>query len=293
MENSLSVVVPAYNEGDSLESYLAELMGFCKKESFQLIIVNDGSRDNTSEILDTYAGEADFLQIIHHKVNKGYGGAIKSGIEAADTKYVITVDADGQHSLEDIVMLYREIIEKDAEMIVGSRKGQRSQNFYRKMGKSVIRGVAKLLMPIKIHDINSGMKIYNTELAKKYIKLCPDSMAYSDIIALIYISQKHLVLEKPIHIKPRTSGKSTISFRTAIETLIEILNIVVLFNPMRIFLPISVVSIALGLIWGIPFIIMGRGVSSGMFLAIITGIIFFLLGLIAEQLSMIRKERLK
>lgn len=293
MENSLTIIVPAYNEGDSLKLYLNELIEFCAKNSFRLIVVNDGSKDNTKEILDAGSETTDILKIIHHKVNKGYGGAIKSGVTEAETKYVITVDADGQHTLEDVIMLYNEIVEKDAEMVVGSRKGQRSQNFYRRIGKSVIRGVAKWLMPLEIYDINSGMKIYNTALAKKYIKLCPDSMAYSDIIALIYISQKHLVLEKPISIKPRKHGKSTISFKTAVETIIEIMNIVVLFNPMKIFLPISLISIAAGLIWGIPFILQGKGVSAGMFLAIITGIIFFFLGLIAEQLSMLRKSNIK
>jgi len=128
----------------------------------------------------------------------------------ADTKYVITIDADGQHLLDDIKRLYDEIVEKDADMVVGSRKGLHSQTSFRRIGKSIIRGIAKWLVPLHIYDINSGMKIYNTLLAKKYINLCPDSMAYSDIIALIFISQKHLVGEIPISIKRGTVGKSTI-----------------------------------------------------------------------------------
>ena len=178
-------------------------------------------------------------------------------------------------------------------MIVGSRKGSKSQTIYRGIGKSIIRRIAKWLMPLNIYDINSGMKIFNTVLAKKYINLCPDSMAFSDIIALTFISQRHLVLEVPIQIKTRKSGKSNASLKTAVDTIIEILNIVVLFNPMKIFLPISIISIASGLVWGIPFVLQGKGVSAGMFLAIITGIIFFLLGLIAEQLSLLRKSNFK
>jgi glycosyltransferase involved in cell wall biosynthesis len=292
-ENTLTIVVPAYNEGDSLKTYVTELTEFCKKNSFFLIIVNDGSKDETKEVLNAFTGAENILKVIHHKVNKGYGGAIKSGVLAAETKYIITVDADGQHMLEDVLMLYNEIISNDAEMIVGCRKGQPSGNFYRRIGKSIIRGIARWLMPLHIYDINSGMKIYNTALAKKYISLCPDSMAYSDIIALIFISQKHLVLEKPIRISPRKMGKSTISLKTAIDTVMEIMNIVVLFNPMRLFFPISIISIIAGLAWGIPFIIQGKGVSAGMFLAIITGLIFFLLGLLAEQLSMLRKNNIK
>jgi glycosyltransferase involved in cell wall biosynthesis len=293
MENLLTIVVPAYNEGDSLISYLNELIEFCAENSFLLVIVNDGSKDNTKEILDSNSDTRNILKIIHHKVNKGYGGAIKSGIVAAETKYVITVDADGQHVLSDVIKLYNEIIGKDADMIVGSRKGSKSQTIYRGIGKSIIRRIAKWLMPLNIYDINSGMKIFNTVLAKKYINLCPDSMAFSDIIALTFISQRHLVLEVPIQIKTRKSGKSNASLKTAVDTIMEILNIVVLFNPMKIFLPISIISIASGLVWGIPFVLQGKGVSAGMFLAIITGIIFFLLGLIAEQLSLLRKSNFK
>ncbi len=293
MKNTLSVIIPAYNEENSLQTFLPEVIDFCRSNSFDLIIVNDGSKDKTKEILNGFLNTADFFKVIHHKVNRGYGGAIKSGIILAETKYVIVIDADGQHYLEDVKKLYDEIIEKDAEMIVGSRKGLKSQSLYRRMGKSIIRGIARWLMPLHIYDINSGMKIFNTALAVKYISMCPDSMAFSDIIALTFISQRHLVLETPIKIKPRTTGNSNVSFKTAIETIIEIMNIVVLFNPMKIFLPISIASIVLGIAWGTPIALRGLGVSSGALLAILTGIIFFLLGLIAEQLSMIRKSSIK
>ena len=129
-----------------------------------------------------------------------------------------------------------------------------------------------------------------TLLAKKYIRLCPDHMAFSDIIAMVFISKRHLVLERPINIKPRTAGVSTISTLTAIETVKEILNIVILFNPMRVFFPIAFLSIVAALAWGIPIALKGRGVSIGAMLGFTTGILFFLLGLLAEQLSQIRKD---
>lgn len=287
----LSIIIPAYNEEESLKTFLPELIEFCKKEDYNLIITNDGSKDNTLEVLRKYESE-DCFTICSHKVNKGYGGAIKTGIEAAQTKYVITIDADGQHYLEDVNELFKFLKTTDADMVVGNRQAQKDANLYRGLGKSLIRGFAKILLPINIYDINSGMKLYNTELAKKYIKLCPDHMAYSDIIAMVFISQRHLVLEKDIRIKPRLSGESTINTMTALETVKEILNIVVLFNPMRIFLPIAFTSILVALVWGVPIVLRGRGVSTGALLGITTGIIFFFLGLLAEQLALIRKSQL-
>lgn len=287
--SDLSVIIPAYNEEESLKVLLPELLKFVQENDLQLIIVNDGSKDGTAAVLDSYKGPKNF-HFHNHKVNRGYGGAIKTGIRKATTTYCITIDADGQHDLADVLALHNTIVKEDADMVVGSRMAHKDTSLYRGIGKSLIRMFAKMLLPIHIQDINSGMKIYNTHLAKRYVKLCPDHMAFSDIIAMVFISKKHLVLEQPINIKPRTAGVSTISTLTAIETVKEILNIVILFNPMRVFFPIAFLSIALALIWGIPIALKGRGVSTGAMLGFTTGVLFFLLGLLAEQLSQIRKE---
>ncbi|MDP6908656.1 MAG: glycosyltransferase family 2 protein [Flavobacteriales bacterium] len=287
--SELSIIIPAYNEEESLKVLMPELLEFCGKNALKLIIVNDGSKDGTGKVLEGFAG-SDGFSFFHHKVNRGYGGAIKTGIRNADTKYVITIDADGQHDLTDVIALKKTISDADADMVVGSRMAHKNASVYRGLGKWLIRSFAKLLLPIHIDDINSGMKIYDTQLAQRYIRLCPDHMAFSDIIAMVFISQRHLVLEQPINIKPRTAGVSTISTLTAIETVKEILNIVILFNPMRVFFTIAALSIAVSLAWGIPIVLRGRGVSTGAMLGFTTGMLFFFLGLIAEQLSQLRKN---
>ena len=287
--HKLTIIIPAYNEEESLKELLPELIAFARQQGFQLIVVNDGSSDGTLEVLKQQKPD-EYFQFYSHKVNRGYGGAIKTGVRNAKTQYVITIDADGQHDLNDVVQLYQQIIESDADMIVGSRMAHKNASIYRGIGKWLIRSFAKLLLPIHIDDINSGMKIYSTELAQRYIRLCPDHMAYSDIIAMVFISQRHLVLEKPINIKPRTAGVSTISTLTAIETVREILNIVVLFNPTRIFLPLAIFLFAFGVLWELPILLRGAGVSVGAMLLMISGLIFFFLGLMAEQLSLIRKD---
>lgn len=287
--NDLTIIIPAYNEQESLTVLLPELLQFVEMHGFKLIIVNDGSKDGTLEVLQKHE-KNDCFRYFSHKVNRGYGGAIKTGVKHADTQFVVTIDADGQHDLNDVLKLHQQIKETDADMIVGSRMAHKNASAYRGVGKWLIRSFAKILLPIHIQDINSGMKMYSTEMAKRYIRLCPDHMAYSDIIAMVFISKRHLVLETPINIKPRTAGTSTISTLTAIETVKEILNIVILFNPMRIFFPIAILSISLALAWGIPIAIRGRGVSTGAMLGFTTGLLFFFLGLIAEQLSQIRKD---
>ena len=287
--NELTIIIPAYNEEVSLKEFLPKAVSFCETKNFKLLVVNDGSKDGTQKVLESFSSHS-CLSIIRNKLNKGYGGAIKTGAASVDTEYCITIDADGQHDLNDVEKLFNEIKSSDTDMIVGRRSTGGSA--YRNAGRSLIRSAAKLLMPIHIHDLNSGMKIYNTELAKKYLHLCPDTMAYSDVIALVFISQRHLVKEMPITIHPRTSGESTINTLTAFETIKQVINIVMLFNPLRIFFPLSILFILCSIAWAIPIILAGRGVSVGAMLGIVTGIFFFFFGLVAEQLSLIRKGKI-
>jgi glycosyltransferase involved in cell wall biosynthesis len=289
--NYLTVVVPVYNEGENLPVFAPTLVDFCRTRDWNLIFVNDGSSDNTKHILEGF--QAPHVQVFHHKVNRGYGGALKTGIRQTTTPYLITMDGDGQHSPQDAERLLRHAMETDADMVVGGREGAGHSGMYRSLGKFLIRNFTKILMPLPISDLNSGFKLYRTELAKRYITVCPDSMAFSDVITLVFLSERHLVLEHPIHISPRTVGRSTINTFTAFETVIQVLNIVLMFNPLRVFLPISAVCILAGLGWGIPIILLGRGVSVGAMLAIVTGLLFFVLGLLASQLSAIRMERLR
>ncbi|MRR32379.1 glycosyltransferase family 2 protein, partial [bacterium] len=265
----LTVVVPVYNEAANLPAFLDELIPYCCTRNWNLILVDDGSKDESPALLDVYAGQPG-VTVLHHKVNRGYGGALKTGLMAAVTPYAVTIDADGQHTLSDIDSLLTLTLEKDADLVVGSR-GKNSSGLYRNIGKWLIRRFASLLMPIHLSDLNSGFKLYCTPLVQRYLPVCPDAMAFSDVITLVFIKKRHLVLEHPISIKKRAGGRSTINTFTAFQTIMEIINITMLFNPLRIFLPLSVLCISFGFGWGIPIMLRARGVSVGAMLSIVTG----------------------
>jgi glycosyltransferase involved in cell wall biosynthesis len=291
-EPSLTVVVPIYNEVDALPNFLPGLVEMSQAKGWRIILVDDGSTDSSDQLIARFENRP-FVKVIHHKVNRGYGGALKSGISNTITSHIVTIDGDGQHSVSDIEAVFNFAIERDTDLVVGNRGRLKKADPYREFGKRLIRSFTRVLMPIPIHDLNSGFKLYRTKLAQRYIALCPNSMAFSDVITLAFINQRHLVLEYPISVHERQAGKSTIGFHTAFETLIEIINLGMLFNPLRIFLPLSLVCTLVGLCWGIPFILLGHGVSVGSMLAIVTGLLFFILGLIAAQLSAIRINMLE
>lgn len=267
------------------------LMQFAEKNGLKVIIVNDGSKDGSKYVLENFAGQYGQLNVIHHKVNRGYGGAIKTGIAAADTDLVITIDADGQHNLDDVLVMRDTLVNSEADMLIGAR-GKGGSSLFRNTGKWLIRIISRILIPNKISDLNSGIKVYRRELAMKYIALCPDGMAYSDVIALIFINQRHLVTETKVSVSKRVAGSSTIGIGTAFDTLREILNILMLFNPMRLLFPIAVLLVLVSIAWEIPIFLRGDGISVGAMLGIVLGFLCFVIGLLAEQLSKIRQQNI-
>jgi glycosyltransferase involved in cell wall biosynthesis len=289
---TLTIMVPVYNEADALRTFLPELTEACAGNGWELIIVDDGSTDASSGILAGLAGRP-HIRVVRHKVNRGYGGALKTGLRLASTSHVVTVDGDGQHSVDDIGRVFEFAVKEDADLVVGDRGRSFYSGRMRFMAKALIRAFTSLLMRLPIHDLNSGFKLYRTDLVQRYLALCPDSMAFSDVIALTFLSQKRLVKEHPITVRKRTRGASSIGISTAFETVIEILNIIVLFNPLRVFLPLAVLCVAAGVLWGLRFVLMGRGVSTASLLAIILGALAFMIGLIASQLSAIRMATLE
>ena len=289
MTDKLTIVIPYFNEEASLKTLVPALLKFSSENNCNVIMVNDGSTDESESFLKSMEFPDNF-KFLKHKKNKGYGAALKLGIESADTEYVITFDADGQHCFEDVINLYNKIIKTDADLVIGSRISNGNGEKVKKFGKYIIRKLSKILIQNEIKDLNAGMKIMRTSLAKRYIKICPDTFAFSDVITLIFVSEKNIVIEEPVKVLPRANDKSKITINTAFETILEIINITVLFNPLRVFLPISFLFLIVGFLWSLRIVLTGNGVSVGGSLLIVLGILSLLMGLIAEQLSFIKKR---
>ncbi len=280
MNSPLSVIIPCYNEADALPSAMPEIIRYCHKNNWKLIVVDDGSSDDSYACLQKFIAED--VTILHHKRNRGYGAAIKTGIRMATTPYVVTIDADGQHDPADLETLLKTAQEKDADMVVGKRPVNASST-YRTLGKWIIRAITKMLVELPVEDQNSGLKLYCRETALKLLPLTPDGMAYSDIILLLFADERHLILEEPIHIRSRQGGKSTISTKTAIDTLAEIFNLVIMFHPMKIFFPLSLLLFTTGIIWSLRSLILGAVLSIGGCFLLLAGMNVLLIGLISEQ----------
>ena len=250
--------------------------------------MNDGSIDVTAEDFEELCRNHE-AEVVHHKVNRGYGAAIKSGLQHVRTRYVATIDADGQHDSSEMESMIRVMQDAKADMVVGTRAGQPSATKLRAVGKWLIKVVADRLMAHGLTDLQSGFKLFRSDLAKEFVSLLPDGFAACDVLALLFVSQGHKVVEKRINALQRITGESKIRYSVVMETINEIVQLVFLFNPIRIFFPCAAILVGLGCLWGLPYLLDSKGLSVGAAVLVMAGVNTLFLGLICEQISRLRR----
>ncbi len=285
----LSVIMPAHNESGTIGNLLDASLELARIHNWEIIVVDDGSTDDTAELVQQRV-DGRCLKLITHKQNRGYGGALKSGIRASSASRIATMDSDGQHDPNDLVRLLPLLEEYD--LVVGIRTSLIHSRPSRMPGKWILKWLADYLSGQKIPDLNSGLRIFRTDVINKYLHLCPDGFSFSTTTTLVFLNRGYAVAYEPITIHPRAKGsKSTVRLSTGFATVILILRIMSLFQPLRIYIPASVILGIAGVLWGLPYIILQRGVSVGALLLIITSILLFFFGLLTDQVAQSRLEK--
>ncbi len=286
---TLSVVIPAYNEGSAIGAVLDSLLEHTKTHRWEVIVVDDGSTDNTIEQINHRLNNP-YLKLVRHPYNRGYGAALKSGVRAATAPLVATMDSDGQHDPHDLLTLLQQA--NDFNLVVGQRPGLLHSQLWRMPGKWLLNWLANYLTRRQIPDLNSGMRLFHTEIIKKYLHLCPDGFSFSTTTTLIFFNRGYAVMYVPITIQQRHQEvKSTVKLSTGFDTLILIIRLAALFQPLRVFIPASIFFVVVGILWGLPYIFLLRGVSVGALLLLVTGLLLFFFGLLTDQVAQLRLEK--
>lgn len=276
-QNKKSVIIPAKNEYKSLVKLLPAL----KKAvpDVEIIVVNDGSTDNTRQICDE-AG----VKVVNHPYSRGNGAAIKSGARAATGDVFIFMDADGQHRPEDIQGLLNRYKE-GYDMVVGARGSESQASKTRLFGNGLYNRVASYMTGQKIVDLTSGFRVVNAEKFKQFLYLLPNGFSYPTTITMAFFRAGYGVAYEKI-IAPERIGKSHINLlKDGMRFFLIIFKIGTLYSPMKLFFPASLVFFLTGLFYYIyTFFTDGRFTNMGVLL-FSTSIMIFLLGLVSEQIT--------
>ncbi|MBI5788458.1 MAG: glycosyltransferase family 2 protein [Candidatus Schekmanbacteria bacterium] len=282
----ISVVIPAYNEAAGIGQTLDQLYQVMKTigSPYEILVINDGSGDATAQI-----AAAKGAIVLNHPYNIGNGAAVKTGLRRAAGEVIILMDADGQHPVQVIPNLLQFIPQYD--MVVGARSHSSQATLIRRWGNKAYNSLATYITGKKIEDLTSGFRVIKKPVAKKFIYLLPNGFSYPTTITLSLLKAGYSLKYVAIDAQKR-QGKSKLntSFEAA-RFFIIILRIATLFSPLKIFLPISVFSLTLGLAYGSYMIIVHSHFSNMVLLLMITALVVFLMGLIAEEIALLRIER--
>lgn len=238
----LSVVIPAFDEEDAIGQTVKavkETLAASDIAPFEIIVVDDGSADRTREI-----AAAEGARIVRHLQNLGYGRSLKDGIDAARYGAIAISDADGTYPVKDIPRLFA-IYQTGYHMVVGSRTGE---HYRESVFKSPLRWILQHLVEYtasrKIPDINSGLRIFSREHARTYFQRLCDTFSFTTSLTLAFMMNGLFVVYVPIDYYKRVGKTKVRLLSDSLRTLQYIAEAAVYYNPLRIFMLLSILLLA-------------------------------------------------
>ena len=280
---NVSIVMPALNEAEGVGHMVRGLVATFP--TAEIIVINDGSSDDTAKI-----AAAAGAHVITHDRNRGYGASLRTGTEAATRDYVLFCDSDGQHTVEDIGRVMEAC--EDSHMVVGARRDTSHVPLARRPGKYVLRKFANYLADEQIPDLNSGLRIVNRPILKKYLHLMPRGFSFSTTTTFAMLKTDRRVKWIPLTVRKRVGVSSIRQWKHGPQTALLMLRLTVLFEPLRVFLTIaSCLAVFTMLSLTVDLVVSsGTDVGDSTVMLALTTLLVFLFRLLCDQVSSLRRE---
>lgn len=276
-----SVVIPAFNEADGIADVVSGLRRSAAWH--EILVVDDGSTDATSA-----AAQAAGARVVRHPYNKGNGASVKSGIREATGEYVLIIDADGQHEPADATRLVSRL--GDYDLVIGARAHATQATVARRLGNHLLNGLASYLTGRPIPDLTSGFRAARRQHFREFIHLLPNGFSTPTTTTLAFIKAGYNVVFEPVEARLRVGQSKIRLLRDGAKFSLIVLKVVTIFSPLRVFLPVSLASFAVGLGYAMWTIATQSHVTNSSVLLIMLGVIVFLMGLVSEQIAALRFE---
>lgn len=277
MEKSISIIIPAKNEAAGLKTVLPGIAE--QYPDAEIIVVNDGSTDNTEEV----AKESGAI-VVTHQYGMGNGAAVKSGARAASGDVLVFMDGDGQHKVEDIKRLLDKY-EQGYDMVVGARSSSSQASIGRLCANTFYNWFATIMVGQKVEDLTSGLRVARADYFREFLYLLPNGFSYPTTSTMAFFRSGYAIGYIPIEANKRI-GKSHIKLlKDGVRFLLILFKIGTLYSPLKIFFPLSVMSFSLGFFYYLfTYVTMGRFTNMSALL-FTTSVIIFLMGMISEQIT--------
>ena len=288
MEKSCSVVIPSYNEEKAIGEVISKINNILENSKIQheIIVVDDGSTDRTSEI----AGERG-AKVIKLKENKGVGFARKVGIKNAQYEHIVMIDADGTYPCEKIPEMLEFLPEYD--MVIGARKKESGTlPFLRKPVKWFIKKIAEYIVRKKIPDLNSGLRAFKKSISLQYFNILPDTHSWVSTITIAFLNDNYDVKYIPIDYFKR-KGKSTFHpFKDTFTYLLLVIRTILYFRPLKIFFPTGFFILLIGILRTLYNAKFLHDVKESDVMIVMTGVFILVVGFLADMIVKIQKKQI-
>ncbi len=282
----LTIIIPAYNEAGGIASVLDGILALPGADEWSILVVDDGSTDETPQILQRY-GER--LVVIRHPVPRGYGASLKTGILSTRSENVLFIDADGQHDSTDLPALVEKL--NDHECVFTVRPKNAGIPMIRRPGKWVLGKLCNFLANRKIPDINSGFRAGRRKIYMQMLDLLPDGFSFSTTSLMYVMRSRYSFIFVPIKCHARVGTSQVRIIQDGVKTVLLALRLMMLFDPMRAFGYPAICLFFAGLIYQLYIFSSYRlTIVGGAILTMVTGVFLFCFGLLGDQISSLRKE---
>lgn len=208
---SLSVFFPAYNEEKNIKVTVESAISILPKvaEKWEVLVINDGSKDKTREVVEKLEKKHRNVRLINHEVNRGYGAALKTGFYSSKYSWIAFTDSDGQFDFSEITNFIEEEEETKADLVIGYYK-DRKVPFYRKLNSYVWEFIVFLTFGLKVKDIDCAFKLVSKKVIDKIPKLESERGAFISSEFLIKAKKKGFkIVQIGITHHPRVEGSGT------------------------------------------------------------------------------------
>jgi glycosyltransferase involved in cell wall biosynthesis len=280
----LAVILPAFNESGGIEDTLRRIRDVLATfpGTTEVIVVDDGSTDGTGA-LAAAAG----VRVITHPWNRGYGAALKTGILGTTAPAIMIMDADCTYPPDAIPRLYGKL--DGADMVVGSRLlTSRGVAWIRRPGKWILNRFASYLVNRRIPDLNSGQRVMKRETVLRYMHLCPSGFSFTSTITLAMLANGHNVIYEPIDYLKR-AGRSKVRASHFASFILLVVRAMVLFNPLKVFLPVGALAFLAGIAKLIQDIYLWN-LSETAVMAFLSAMTIWAVGLLADMISRLQMQ---
>ena len=290
---TISVVVPVYNERDNVGPLTDELMPVLRElpQRSEVIFVDDGSRRGTAAVLDRLAAEVPEISVVRLRRNFGKAEALMAGFTVARGDILITIDGDLQDDPREIPRMLAEL-DKGFDLVSGW-KHNRQDPASKRLPSKVFNGVTRKVSGVPLHDLNCGFKVYRSEVVDS-LALAGDQYRYIPVLA---VHEGFSVGELPVNHRPREHGSSKYGFERYLRGFLDLLTITFLgryrHRPMHLFGGLGVAAVLVGLLISAYLTVLkllGHSIGNRPLLLlgvllILVGMQFLTIGLVSEMIQ--------